>query len=203
MPIYSLGERHPRLADPVWIAANATVIGDVRLARNVSIWWNATLRGDNDPISIGENTNIQDGSVLHTDEGVPLTIGADVTVGHMVMLHGCTVGDTSLIGIGAVVLNRAVIGRECLIGAGSADSRRQGDPRPLAGHGHAGSGGSSDHRRGGGQVSRQRRALRGELAALHDAAQGNRADRLACGVRAAAVCGTWTNISPSLTMPSS
>lgn len=119
MPIYTLGDRRPQLTDPVWIAPNATVIGDVRLARNVSIWWNATLRGDNDPISIGENTNIQDGSVLHTDEGVPLTIGADVTVGHMVMLHGCTVGDTSLIGIGAVVLNRAVVGRECLIGAGS------------------------------------------------------------------------------------
>jgi carbonic anhydrase/acetyltransferase-like protein (isoleucine patch superfamily) len=119
MPTYSIDARHPQLAEPVWIAPNATVIGDVRLARNVSIWWNAVLRGDNDPISIGENTNIQDGSVLHTDIGVPLAIGANVTVGHMVMLHGCTIGDGSLIGIGAIVLNRAVIGRECLIGAGS------------------------------------------------------------------------------------
>ncbi len=119
MPVYALGARRPQLADPVWIAPNATVIGDVRLARNVSIWWNAVLRGDNDPISIGENTNIQDGSVLHTDIGVPLAIGANVTVGHMAMLHGCTVGEGSLIGIGAIVLNHAVIGRECLIGAGS------------------------------------------------------------------------------------
>jgi carbonic anhydrase/acetyltransferase-like protein (isoleucine patch superfamily) len=119
MPIYAIGAKHPQLADPVWIAPNATIIGDVRLARNVSIWWNATLRADNDPITIGANTNIQDGSTLHTDEGVPLSIGAGVTVGHMVMLHGCTVGDGCLIGIGSIVLNRAVIGRECLIGAGS------------------------------------------------------------------------------------
>ncbi len=119
MPTYALGAKRPQLADTVWIAPNAIVIGDVRLARNVSIWWNAVLRGDNDPITIGENTNIQDGSVLHTDIGVPLTIGTNVTVGHMVMLHGCTVGDGSLIGIGAIILNRAVIGRECLIGAGA------------------------------------------------------------------------------------
>lgn len=91
--------------------------GDVRLGRNASIWWNATLRGDNDPIHIGDNTNIQDGSVLHTDEGVPMHIGNDVTVGHLVMLHGCTVGDGSLIGIGSVILNRAVIGKGCIVGA--------------------------------------------------------------------------------------
>jgi carbonic anhydrase/acetyltransferase-like protein (isoleucine patch superfamily) len=119
MPVYAIGAQRPQLADPVWIAPNATVVGAVRLAANVSVWWNATLRGDNDPISVGANTNIQDGSVLHTDEGVPLNIGADVTIGHMVILHGCTVGDGSLIGMGAVVLNRAVIGRDCLIGAGS------------------------------------------------------------------------------------
>jgi len=119
MPIYAIGDKHPQLDGSVWVAPNATVIGDVRLARDVSIWWNATLRADNDPITIGEKTNIQDGSTLHTDEGVPLTVGAGVTVGHMVMLHGCTVGDGCLIGIGAIVLNRAIIGRECLIGAGS------------------------------------------------------------------------------------
>ncbi|MBP7488663.1 MAG: gamma carbonic anhydrase family protein, partial [Azospira sp.] len=84
---------------------------------NVSIWWNAVLRGDNDPIHIGANSNIQDGSVLHTDEGVPMHIGANVTVGHMVMLHGCTVGDNSLIGIGSVILNRAVIGKHSIVGA--------------------------------------------------------------------------------------
>jgi carbonic anhydrase/acetyltransferase-like protein (isoleucine patch superfamily) len=119
MTVYAIGAKHPQLDPSVWIAPNATVIGDVRLRKNVSIWWNAVLRGDNDPIAIGENTNIQDGSVLHTDIGVPMNIGADVTVGHMVMLHGCTIGDGSLIGIGAIVLNHALIGRDCLIGAGA------------------------------------------------------------------------------------
>jgi carbonic anhydrase/acetyltransferase-like protein (isoleucine patch superfamily) len=117
MPIFSLGAKRPTINPQSWIAPNATVIGDVRLAKNVSIWWNATLRGDNDPISIGENSNIQDGSVLHTDEGIPLMVGRDVTVGHLVMLHGCTVGDGSLIGIGAVLLNRAVIGKQSIVGA--------------------------------------------------------------------------------------
>ncbi|HMW17291.1 MAG TPA: gamma carbonic anhydrase family protein [Accumulibacter sp.] len=117
MSIFALGDRHPQIDPQSWIAPNATVIGDVRLAKNASVWWNATVRGDNDPITIGENSNIQDNSVLHTDEGVPLTIGRDVTIGHLVMLHGCTIGDGSLIGIGSVVLNRAVIGRGCLVGA--------------------------------------------------------------------------------------
>ena len=117
MPIYNLGEKSPQLGENVWIAPNATVIGDVRLGANASIWWNATLRGDNDPIHIGANSNIQDGSVLHTDEGVPMHIGENVTVGHLVMLHGCTVGDGSLIGIGSVILNRAVIGKHSIVGA--------------------------------------------------------------------------------------
>jgi carbonic anhydrase/acetyltransferase-like protein (isoleucine patch superfamily) len=117
--VFRLTGRSPRIDPTAWVAPNATVIGDVRLAAGASVWWNAVLRGDNDPIVIGENTNIQDGSVLHTDEGVPLTLGRDITVGHMVMLHGCTVGDGSLIGIGCIVLNRAVIGRHCLIGANS------------------------------------------------------------------------------------
>ena len=119
MPVYTVDNKYPEIDESVWIAPNATVIGDVHLARNVSIWWGCTLRADNDPISIGENSNIQDNSVLHTDEGVPLTIGANVTVGHRVILHGCTVGDGCLVGMGAIVMNRAVIGRECLIGAGS------------------------------------------------------------------------------------
>lgn len=119
MPVFAIGAKRPQVDASAWIAPNATVIGDVRLGRNASVWWNAVVRGDNDPVAIGENTNIQDGSVLHTDIGVPMTIGADVTVGHMVMLHGCTIGDGSLIGIGAIVLNNAVIGRECLIGAGA------------------------------------------------------------------------------------
>lgn len=117
MTIYALGEARPQLGQGCWVADNATVIGRVIAGRNVSIWFNTVLRGDNDPITIGENTNIQDGSVLHTDEGVPLTIGRDVTIGHKVMLHGCTIGDGSLIGINAVVLNHAVIGKGCIIGA--------------------------------------------------------------------------------------
>ena len=117
MPIYSLGIHAPQIDPQSWVAPNATLIGQVHLARNASIWWNATLRGDNDPIHIGENTNIQDGSVLHTDEGVPMHIGANVTVGHLVMMHGCTVGDGSLIGIGSVILNRAVIGKGSIVGA--------------------------------------------------------------------------------------
>jgi carbonic anhydrase/acetyltransferase-like protein (isoleucine patch superfamily) len=95
------------------------VIGNVILEENASIWFNAVLRGDNEPIVIGENTNVQDGSILHTDIGCPLTLGRDVTVGHMAMLHGCTIGDNSLIGIGAVILNRAIIGKNCIIGAKS------------------------------------------------------------------------------------
>ena len=119
MPIYQLGDKHPQLAASTWVADSAQVIGDVRLEADVSIWFNTVLRGDNDPITIGSGSNIQDGSVLHTDDGVPLTIGRNVTVGHQVMLHGCTIGDESLIGIGAVVLNGAVIGRHCLVGAGA------------------------------------------------------------------------------------
>jgi carbonic anhydrase/acetyltransferase-like protein (isoleucine patch superfamily) len=119
MSIYTLGDRKPVLGRDAWIANNATVIGDVRLGDETSIWWNAVLRADNDTISIGAGSNIQDGSVLHVDDGVPLTLGANVTVGHMVMLHGCTIGEQSLIGIKSVILNRAVIGRHCIIGANS------------------------------------------------------------------------------------
>ena len=119
MAIYQLDDQTPQIADSAWVADNAEVMGDVRLGENVSIWFNTTLRGDNDPITIGDGSNIQDGSVLHTDEGVPLTIGRNVTVGHMVMLHGCSIGDESLIGIGAIVLNGAKIGRNCLVGAGA------------------------------------------------------------------------------------
>lgn len=119
MPIYSLTGKQPVIGKNAWIAPNAVVIGDVILGDNSSIWWNAVLRGDNDPIRIGENSNIQDGSVLHTDAGVPLTVGANVTVGHLAMLHGCTIGEGSLIGIKSVILNGAVIGEQSLIGANS------------------------------------------------------------------------------------
>src|ERR1700742_52856 len=121
MNVYNLGAVSPTLPpeDEYWIAPNAVVLGNVILKKNASIWFGAVLRGDNDPITVGENSNVQDNSVLHTDMGSPLTIGANVTVGHMVMLHGCTIGDGALIGIGAVVLNGAKIGRNCLVGAGA------------------------------------------------------------------------------------
>ena len=121
MAMYELDGVSPQVpgSGNFWIAENATVLGDVVLHENASIWFNAVLRGDNDPITIGENSNVQDGSVLHTDVGCPLTIGSDVTIGHMVMLHGCTIGDESLIGIGTTVMNRAVIGKNCIIGAHS------------------------------------------------------------------------------------
>jgi len=121
MTAYRLGDREPTFPPDgeYWIAPNAVVAGNVILKKNASVWFGAVLRGDNDPITIGENSNVQDNSVLHTDLGSPLTIGANVTVGHMVMLHGCTIGDGSLIGIGAVVLNGAKIGKNCLVGAGA------------------------------------------------------------------------------------
>ena len=116
--IYKLGQRCVDIqADDWFVADNATVIGSVVLKQNASIWFNAVVRGDNDVITIGAESNIQDGSVLHTDAGIPLTIGKGVTVGHKVMLHGCEIGDYSLIGINAVILNGARIGKNCLIGA--------------------------------------------------------------------------------------
>ena len=117
MPIYAIGGRTPQIAASSWIAPNATVIGSVTLGSGSSVWWNSVVRGDDETISIGANCNIQDGSVLHADPGIPLTLAADVTIGHMAMLHGCNVGEGSLIGIKAVILNRAVIGKGCLIGA--------------------------------------------------------------------------------------
>lgn len=119
MPVYALGTHAPQIDPESWIAPNATVIGRVRLEKNASIWWNATLRGDTDLLIVGENSNIQDGSVLHTDPGLQLVVGRNVTVGHMVMMHGCTIGDGALIGIGSIILNRAVIGGNCLVGAGT------------------------------------------------------------------------------------
>jgi carbonic anhydrase/acetyltransferase-like protein (isoleucine patch superfamily) len=100
-----------------WVAETAVLIGKVRLEHDASVWWNAVLRGDNELITVGRGSNVQDGCVLHTDPGYPLTIGPDVTVGHLAMLHGCTIGEGSLVGIGAVILNGARIGRNCLIGA--------------------------------------------------------------------------------------
>ena len=103
--------------DDFWVAPNATVIGNVIMEKDSSIWFQCTIRGDNEPITIGAGSNIQDNSVIHTDPGCPCTIGSNVTVGHMAMLHGCQIGDGSLIGIGAVILNNAKIGKNCIIGA--------------------------------------------------------------------------------------
>ena len=119
MALYRIGDDAPRVAPDAWVAESAAVVGRVALGAGASVWYGAVLRGDNEWITIGERSNIQDGSVLHTDMGSPLTIGTDVTVGHQVMLHGCTIGDNSLIGIQAVVMNGAKIGRNCIVGAGS------------------------------------------------------------------------------------
>jgi carbonic anhydrase/acetyltransferase-like protein (isoleucine patch superfamily) len=124
--IYELGERKLEiLGDDYFIADNATVIGSVVMHQNASIWFGAVLRGDNDVITIGENSNIQDLSVLHIDPGFPLTIGKNVTIGHKVMLHGCDIGDNTLIGINSVILNGAKIGKNCLIGANSLISENK------------------------------------------------------------------------------
>lgn len=119
MALYELDGTSPTLAEGAWVADSAQVIGAVELGENASIWFGAVARGDNEPIRIGRNSNIQDLSALHSDMGVPLTIGENVTVGHHVVLHGCTIGDNTLVGIGAVILNNARIGRNSIVGAGS------------------------------------------------------------------------------------
>lgn len=119
MALYSLGDEAPEVAPTAWVADNATVLGRVVLGEASSVWYGVVIRGDNALITVGARSNIQDNSVLHTDDGLPLVIGSGVTVGHQVTLHGCTIGDGSLIGIQAVVLNGARIGRNCLVGAGA------------------------------------------------------------------------------------
>ena len=119
MAIYQLDEKQPRIPATAYVAAEATLIGDARLGERVSVLPGVVIRADNDSITVGDGSNLQDGVVLHADPGYPLAIGAGVTVGHQAMLHGCTIGDGSLIGIQAVILNGAVIGRECLVGAGA------------------------------------------------------------------------------------
>ena len=120
MAIYSLGERRVEVRGKDWfIADSASVIGSVLIEDRASIWFNVVVRGDNDLITIGEGSNVQDSSMLHTDAGIKLTLGRSVSIGHLVMLHGCSIGDASLIGINSVVLNHAVIGKHSLIGAGS------------------------------------------------------------------------------------
>ena len=119
MAIYQLGEHAPEIDPSAYVAESADVIGQVTLAANATVWFGVTLRGDNERITIGENSNVQDGAMMHTDMGYPLTLGKNVSIGHQAMLHGCSVGDGSLIGIQAVILNGAKIGKGCLVGAGA------------------------------------------------------------------------------------
>jgi carbonic anhydrase/acetyltransferase-like protein (isoleucine patch superfamily) len=119
MSVYRLGEHAPVLATSAYVAPNAAVIGKVMLAERASVWFGASLRGDNEMISIGAASNVQDLAVMHTDLGFPLTVGAEVTIGHQATIHGCTIGDGTLIGIQAIILNGAVIGKACLVGAGA------------------------------------------------------------------------------------
>ena len=119
MPLYSLDDLAPQLGPGAWAAPSADLIGDVRLGARASVWFGAILRGDNTPLTLGEETNFQDGAIGHSDPGFPLTIGARVTVGHQAILHGCTVADDCLIGLGARILNGAVIESECIVGAGA------------------------------------------------------------------------------------
>ena len=128
MAIYELDGMAPKLAEGAWVADSAEVIGQVEMAENASVWYGCVVRGDTEKIRIGRNSNVQDLSVLHADPGKPLVIGDDVTIGHQVMLHGCTVGDGSLIGIQAVVLNDAKIGRNSIVGAGSVVTERSEFP---------------------------------------------------------------------------
>lgn len=119
MPLYEIAGAAPTIGDKAWVAPSADLIGDVQLGEQASIWFGAVVRGDNTPIAIGARSNVQEGAALHSDPGAPLTIGEEVTVGHHAVLHGCTIGARSLIGMGAIVLNRAVIGEDCIVGAGA------------------------------------------------------------------------------------
>lgn len=119
MPLYEIAGQRPSIDDDAWVAPSADLIGDVHLAELASVWFGAVIRADNTPITIGARSNIQEGAMLHSDPGTPCSVGEDVTVGHHAILHGCTIGDRTLIGMGATVLNRAVIGEDCLVGAGA------------------------------------------------------------------------------------
>jgi len=119
MPLYEIDGVRPIVPEGSWVAPSADVIGDARLGQGVGIWFGAVIRADNTPIVVGDRTNIQEGAMLHSDPGIPLTIGSECTVGHHAILHGCTLGDRVLVGMGAIVLNHAVIGDDCLIGAGA------------------------------------------------------------------------------------
>lgn len=134
MPVYRLGDRTPKLPTEgsYWVAPGAQLIGDVAIGEGVGIWFNAAVRGDNEPIRIGARTNIQDGAVLHSDYGAPLSIGDGCTIGHAAIIHGCTIGDNVLVGMGATILNKAVIGADSLVGANALVTEgKQFPPKSL------------------------------------------------------------------------
>ena len=161
MTLYSLDGVAPELPEDgrCFVAPDANLIGRVRLGEDANVWFGATLRGDNEWIDIGARTNIQDGSVLHTDMGSPLTIGPDVTVGHSVILHGCTIGEGSLIGMGATILNGAKIGKYCIVGANALIPGKPRISRLFADRRRAGQGHQATRRIGGGEFAQQRPAL--------------------------------------------
>ena len=130
MPIFALNDSRPEFADEasVWIAPDASIIGKIVIGRNVNIWFGSVLRGDNEPIHIGDDTNVQEQTIMHTDIGSPLTIGQGCTIGHRALLHGCTIGDNTLIGMGAIILNGAKIGNNCIVGAGALITERKEFP---------------------------------------------------------------------------
>lgn len=119
MPLYEFADQSPQIAETAWLAPSADIIGDVTVEDGASVWFGAVLRGDNSKITVGTGSNVQDGAMLHSDPGIPCTIGAYVTIGHHAVLHGCTIGDRALIGMGATILNNAVIGEDCIVGAGA------------------------------------------------------------------------------------
>ena len=170
MAIYELDGKTPQLGEGAWVAESAQVIGPVELGPGASVWFGVVIRGDNDLIRIGRNSNVQDLACLHSDDGVPLTIGENVTIGHQAMLHGCTVGDGSLIGIQAVVLNKAKIGRNCIVGAGSVvtegkefpdNSLILGSPAKVVRTLEAGSAAAEGQRAAAGYVANAKRFAKG------------------------------------------
>ena len=195
MPLYQLGGLGPSLGEGAWAAPSADLIGDVRLGERSSVWSGAVIRADNTPIIVGEESNVQDGAVCHSDPGAPLTIGARVTLGHQAIVHGCTIADDCLIGMGARILNGALLGPECLVGAGALITEGktfEGQPHRRS----ASAGAAAADRRGesrdppfGGSLCRKGRPLRGRAPARLDASLG--------GAKAASnPCGNCTN-SPS------
>ncbi len=178
---YRLGDSRVDAHPQSWAAPSATLIGKIRLDEGASVWFGAVLRGDNELIHIGPNSNVQDAAVMHTDMGYPLTLGTGVTIGHHAMLHGCTVGDYSLIGINAVVLNGAKIGKYCIIGANALIPEGKEIPDGSLVMGVAGQGGARTQRRAAQEARGQRGALRAQRAALRPRSGGGRLSTVPSG----------------------